>query len=145
MSIVFLPIQPIPPSCAKSRSSNGAVSTTALPEIEGSWPRSHLSKPRACAVPHGDNLAREHTELRCPALLSASITSGWSSFLAVNDAHNNHRANAREDAPRVFAVVRVPGHILHTGLVAGLEPVEKAMMSRCGNGRCDSDVIEAQP
>ena len=35
MSIVFLPIQPSPASRAKSRSSSGAVSTTARPRALG--------------------------------------------------------------------------------------------------------------
>ena len=35
-------------------------------------------------------------------------------------------------------------HVLHAGVMTGLEPVEEAGIARGGHGRCDPDVVEAQ-
>ena len=68
MSIVFLPIQPIPASRAKSRSSNGAVSTTARPRIPGAFD----AKPRQ----QGLQLVPQDPMVITPSRVSRDLSMG---------------------------------------------------------------------
>ena len=126
MSMVFLPIQPRPARRAKSRSSSGAVSTTARPRTSGHSPRSQVSS--------GFELVPENAMIIQPTSVTSDLPLGrahWLGYgLTVNQADHHDRAHTFEQAigmrPDLFMFLEVT----HAGAMTGLEPFLKPAIAR---------------